>query len=185
MSISTISVLILATLPALHRGWAGWRNGAAVEIRYLLMFLFAVLFATACWQACLAPGEGLDPRKVAIWTFIGLFVAGCGVAAITVQIRSKIYRSVKPGRADQILGAVAGVFSGALLGACILWMATIAEPGKFESVDAAKRLAGAPRAIFQAIETLVGVPAGSPARTRYPVTMMIGDDASRAAVVWK
>jgi uncharacterized membrane protein required for colicin V production len=176
MSFPEISLLVLAALPIFYRAWSGWRYGASVELRYLLTFFFAVLVATRYWQPVTETLTGavtFEPRLIALVAFLALFAAGAAVAGFAVDLRSKFYQSVKANYVDNVLGLAAGLCSGVLLSACILWVSTIVMPGKFESVPHVKSLCGLPGTVVGAIETGVGVAPDSAGRTRYPVVTMV------------
>ena len=184
MNASDISLLVLAAVPFLYRGWAGMRYGASVEIRQALMFLFGTLVAIRYWQPCVEKVSGsvtFDPRWVALGVFVVLFTLGCLVAGLVVQVKGKAFQSVKSNYFDNVLGLVAGLFSGSLLGVCLLWLATVAAPGKFDSATVAHRVIDWPRDVFQCIETRVGVAPDSAARTRYPVVTLVPVPVNPAA----
>jgi hypothetical protein len=84
-------------------------------------------------------------------------------------LKAQVYQSVKPDYVNRGLGLLSGAFTGALLGACLLWLATIAMPGKFDTASQAVSLAAWPREIVRGIETnLAGVAPDSAGRTKYP-----------------
>jgi uncharacterized membrane protein required for colicin V production len=172
MSTSEISLLVIAVLPVLYRAWIGWRHGASTEVRHLLVNLFGVLVAVRFWQPwtqTISTGLTFDPRWIALSSFVLLYALGSAVAGFTVRLKSEVYQSVKPDPVNRGLGLLFGGFTGALLGACLLWLAMIALPGKFDAVPLAGSLAGWPRAIVRSIETnIAGVAPDSTGRTKYP-----------------
>lgn len=167
-----VSFVLLALLPAAYRAWQGWTHGAAAEVRHLVVNVFGLLVAIRYWQPwteALAGGLSFDARIVALAAFVLLYALGALVAAFVVRLRAPTYRAVGREPLQQALGVVAGGFSGLLLTGTILWMGTIAAPGKFDDLAPARDLAAWPQAFYQSVErTLAGVPAGSPERTRFP-----------------
>jgi hypothetical protein len=96
-------------------------------------------------------------------------------------MRAKFYKSVKANYVDSVLGLFGGLFSGALLAACILWVAAIAMPGKFSTLPQVQSLIELPRGVIASLETAAGVAPGSTGRTKYPVVSMVDvqiEDAS-------
>jgi uncharacterized membrane protein required for colicin V production len=176
MNISDISLLVVAAIPILYRGWNGFRYGLSAEIRHLLTIFFAMLVAIRLWQPCagkLVDALNFDQRWVTIGAFVVLFTIAAVVAGVIFKVNARIFQSVQMNYPDKVLGLAGGLFSGALLGACILWLSTIAMPGKYDSVDFAKSLIDFPRDVFQSIETVVGVAPDSAARIQFPVASMI------------
>ncbi len=176
MNYSDISLLVVAAIPVLYRAWTGWRYGASTEIRYTLMLLFGVLIAMRLWKPCtekLVDALNFDPRWITIGAFVILFAVGAVVAGFIMNVKARVFQSVQRNYLDNFLGVATGAFSGALLGACILWLATIGSPGKFDSASYAQTFLGFPRQVFQSIETLVGVAPDSAARTQFPVATMV------------
>jgi len=189
MSPSEISLLVVAALPVFYRAWIGWRHGASTEIRHLLVNFFGVLVAIRYWQPwtqTIAGGLTFDPRWVALSSFVLLYALGSAVAGFAVRLKSQVYQSVKPDYVNRGLGLLSGAFTGALLGACLLWLATVAMPGKFNAVPQAVSLAAWPRDIVRGIETgIAGVAPDSTGRTKYPQVTVAevpvdGADASPA-----
>ncbi|MDD5199173.1 MAG: CvpA family protein [Terrimicrobiaceae bacterium] len=176
MNPSEISILLIAVLPILYRGWSGWQHGAAIETRHLLVNLFAILVAIRYWQPwteLISRGLTFDPRWIAAGSFVALYFVGAAVAGVVVKMKAPAYQSVKSDFPNHALGLATGAFTGALAGACVLWLATVAMPGKFDSFAPAQSFASLPRDVFQALETRVaGVEPGSAARTRYPQVTM-------------
>ncbi|MGH8048087.1 MAG: CvpA family protein [Chthoniobacterales bacterium] len=176
MNFPEISLLVIAALPILYRGWRGVTYGATIELRYTLTFFFAALVAARYWQPwaeTLIGAVTFDPRIIATLAFLLLFGVGFLVAAFVVDFRAKSYKSVKANYVDNVLGLFAGLFSGALIAACILWVSTIAMPGKLDSKPELKAFCGFPGKILTAIETFVGVAPDSTGRTRYPEVTMV------------
>jgi len=172
MSTSAISLLVIAALPVLYRAWIGWRHGASTEMRHLLVNLFGVLVAIRFWQPwtqTISGGLTFDPRWVALSAFVLLYALGSTVAGFAVRLKGQVYQSVKPDYVNRALGLLSGAFTGALLGACLLWLAMVAMPGKFDEVPQAMSLAAWPRDMVRGIETnLAGVAPDSAGRTKYP-----------------
>lgn len=176
MNYSDIFLLVVAAIPILYRGWTGWRCGASVELRHSLTFFFATLVAIRFWQPCtekLTDAVNFDPRGIAIGAFVVLFTIGAVVAGAVFNLKAQAFQNVQRNYLDNLLGLAAGLFSGALLGACVLWLSTIAMPGKFDSVSCAQSFLGFPREIFQSIETAVGVAPRSAGRTQYPEATLV------------
>ncbi len=176
MNYSDLALLALAAIPILYRGWLGCRYGASFEVRQLLMIFFGMLVAIRYWQPCterLVDSLTFDPRWVAIGAFVVLFAVASVVAGVVVNAKAQIFQGVQRNYLDNLLGLVAGAFSGALLGACLIWLSTVAVPGKFQSMNYAQSFLRFPRDIVRAIETEVDMAPGSIARTRYPVATII------------
>jgi uncharacterized membrane protein required for colicin V production len=170
-----ISILVLALAPLLYRTWNGWRQGASVEVRYLLANLFGVLVAIRYWQPWtekISGGLTFDPRWVAIASFVALYGLGVLVAGFVVRLKGPSYRSVKPDFANKGLGVLAGLASGFIAAASVFWLAQVARPGSFETVPAFKDAGGALRGGMQSLETAVGVAPDSTGRTRYPLVTL-------------
>lgn len=193
MEFTALSLLVLAAVPILYRGWSGFRYGAAVEMRYLLTIFFAVLVAIRFWQVCTETLTGaitFDPRMIAVAAFVALFGLGAMVAGYVVDLRAKFYQSVKANYLNNGLGLVAGLLSGSLLAACILWVASVALPGQFDGRPELKPLIDFPRVAFQAIESGMGVAPDSAGRTKYPEVTLVdvpveGGPAPEGAVLMR
>lgn len=201
MTAADISLIALALVPPIYRAWRGWREGAATEVRFTVVILFALLVAIRYWQPtaeALSAGLTFDPRLVALGAFGILFVVGALVSGYAVRLRATTYRSTEPDPVNRLLGLIAGFVSGGLVGAAFLWLATIAAPGKLDALPMARAISDAPRAVYQTIErSLAGVPAEGDARTRFPVVTVThvatgeitadGGEVrkSRGAVAWQ
>lgn len=176
MTFPEISLLVLAAIALISRARSGWRHGATVEFRYALTFLFATLVAARFWEPAaktLTSAVTFDPRFVAVIAFLALFAVSAVVAGVVVRTGAKAYQSVKANVPDQVLGLVAGVFSGALIASCIIWGAQVAWPGSFDTIPAARSLAGLPQKLVTSVENLSGMAANSAGRTRYPKVTMV------------
>lgn len=202
MEFAATSLLVLAALPVLYRAWSGVRYGASVEMRYLLTIFFGVLVAIRFWQPLtetLCGAINFDPRLLAVGAFLVLFGLGAMVAGYAVNVRAKVFQSVKANYLNSVLGLVAGLASGALLGACLLWISVVVVPGQFDSQPRLKEFIDFPKTVFQSIETLMGVAPDSAGRTKYPQAGLVdvevkdGKDVPagailmqrRGAVTWK
>lgn len=172
MTFSDLSLLAVAAILILYRAWAGWRQGATNEMRHLITNLFGLLFAVRFWQPCaesLIVGVTIDPRWVTTGTFVALFGVGAMVAGFVVKLNAPAYQSVKADYVNQGLGVVAGIFSGALLGGSLLWLASVATPDQFAAAPSAKALAQFPRDVVRRLEgSVAGVGAASPSRMKFP-----------------
>jgi uncharacterized membrane protein required for colicin V production len=191
MEITEISLLVLAAVPILYRGWNGWRYGASAEMRYLLTIFFGMLVAIRFWQPCtekLCDAITFDPRIIAITAFGVLFGIGGMVAGYAVNLRAKFFQSVKANYLNNLLGLFSGLLSGSLLAACILWVSSVALPGKFDSPPELQSFRGFPQAVFKSLETAMGVAPDSSGRTKYPVATIAdvpveGGNAPEGAVL--
>jgi len=171
MEFTAISLLVLAVVPLLYRGWSGFRYGASVEMRYLLTILFGVLVAVRFWQPLtekLCGAITFAPRLVAVSAFLLLFGIGGMVAGYAVNVRAKFFQSVKANYLNSVLGLVAGLASGALLAASLNWIGNVALPGQFDARPDLKAFIDFPRTMVQSIETFMGVAPDSSGRTKYP-----------------
>ena len=123
-------ILILAALAVIGlRGWLGWRFGATSEMRYVLASLFAVLVAQRYWyRASTAASDivKLDPQFVAAAMFVVIFLIAWMVGALAVNLKGEVYQSVTPNPSENVLGAICGLISGALLGGSLLLVASTA-----------------------------------------------------------
>jgi uncharacterized membrane protein required for colicin V production len=175
MSIELI-IFLVALLPIVLRGLLGWRAGATFELRHTLVYLFSLLAALRYWK----PGTeialgifGSDPQVVSAIVFLLVYLIAAVVSGIIVNLKGEFYQSVAPNKLDNVLGAICGIFSGALLGGVILLLGAFLMPGKVENFDAAKfpvRLDQFPVWVFQTVETEVaGIAPNSDARTQFPV----------------
>lgn len=171
-------IFLLGLLPVALRGWIGWRTGATLEMRHTLVYLFAVLAALRYWRPASETVLGflpLDPQFAAAGVFLAIFVLAALVAALIVNLKGEFYQSVAPNLFDNALGAVCGVFSGALLGGVLVMLCAFVMPGKVEAFDAAKfpaRLDRLPQWVYQTVEAGVArIAAKSPAATQFPVAV--------------
>ena len=111
MNASDISLLALAAVPVLYRGWMGARHGASSEIRYTLAIFFGVLVALRYWQPVAEKLTGavtFDPRWVALAAFVILFAFGTAAAGLVVNLKAKVFQSVKANVADMACGCDPG-----------------------------------------------------------------------------
>ncbi len=176
MDYTAISLLALAVVPLLYRAWSGFRYGASVELRYMLTIFFGVLVAVRFWQPVaetLCGAINFDPRLLTIGAFFVLFGLGAMVAGYAVNLRAQFFQSVKANYLNQFLGLAAGLASGGLLAASLLWVACVAIPSQFDSQPEVKKFIDLPRAVFQSVETFMGVGAESEGRTRYPQVSLV------------
>lgn len=176
MNYSDIFILVLAVAAISYRGWQGWCAGAATEIRHSLMLIFGMLLAIRYWQSVaesLTKAISFDPRWITIGTFILLFSIGAVFLGVLVGLKGQTFQSVERNYLDHVLGLAAGLFTGVLVGASIVWLSTIATPGRFGSEKLAQSFLGIPRDVFCAIETGVGVAPDSAGRTHYPEASLV------------
>lgn len=177
MTISDLSLFGVALIVILYRAWAGWRYGATNEMRFVITNVFALLLASCLWRPCaqaLIAGVTLDPRWVTTGTFVALFALGGTVAGFVVRAGAKAYQSVKADYVNQALGLCAGLFTGAIMGGSLLWLATVASPEQFAAAPAARALAEFPASLVRGLETRVaGVDPASPGRLKFPRTTLV------------
>jgi hypothetical protein len=184
-----VLLLIALSLVAL-RTWMGWRLGASYEIRQLLAALFATLVALRYWYQ-VAEMITADSQLVAAGVFVALFVAAWLLVSQVVNFRGEVYQSVQPNPVDNVLGAVTGLLSGALLGGSLLLVLVVALPGKWDDFDAVKipvRLDEVPVAVFRSIEqNLAGVSAESAACAPLPQIQASGESSAERSwgIAWK
>ena len=191
MSVELIIFLVALILTGL-RVWMGWRLGATAEMRYVLAFLFATLVSLRSWHPLTAAVSELitmDPQILAAGVFALVFVVAWMLAALIVNLRGEVYQSVSPNPVDNVLGAICGLASGALLGGSVMLFFAIALPGKlggFEPDNFPVRLNHIPTGTFRLIEEgVAGVPADSPAHTLFPLVKIEHSLKGEVALVWK
>jgi len=184
-----LALFCIALVPALLRTLIGWQRGAAIEIRECFVTLFSVLAALRYWHPvsiALTGMLGLRPSIAAGAAFLGLFLAAAALAAFAIHLGGKRFQSVQENRPDQVIGALLGLVSGALLGGSLLLVTTIALSGGSFRLDPASlpaRLDRFPVTVFRLCEEKIArIPGGSPASTSLP---SVGpQDADRKGPVW-
>ncbi len=169
-----ISAVGLLIGPALYRAWLGWRDGATVEMRTVIVTVFGVLLALRFWE----PGTTLiaknvptaDPRYVAMIVFLVLGIAGASLAALAVKLKGYPFHSPERNVLDQVLGVIVGFFGGALLGGSLAMLMVIALPSRYGAEDTpefALKPGTVPVMFCRQIEEWVGIEPTSPDRTRF------------------
>lgn len=175
MSVELI-IFLVALLPVALRAGLGWRTGATFELRHTLVYLFSLLAALRYWK----PGTevalqlvSFDPQIVSAIVFLLIYLVAALLSGLIVHIKGAFYQSVAPNKVDNVLGALCGICSGALLGGVIMLLCAFVLPGKIETFDTAKfpaRLDQLPVWVFQTMETeLARIPLNSAARTQFPI----------------
>lgn len=174
MPLETILFLI-ALLPILWRGLCGYRMGATVELRYAIVFFFALLVALRYWYPATSVLHGMvpvDPQYLTAGVCILLFLIAAAIAATIVNLKGQIYLSVRSNPLDTILGVLAGVVSGTSIACSILLAASVALPGKVDNFAASNYplpLHQYPAAILRTLEQNVGhITQESTSRTPLP-----------------
>lgn len=178
MNTFVISTLIIAALPILVGMWRGWRNGATVELRYTLAISFGILVALRYWEPCtgmLTRAMNFDARWLAVGAAVVLFSLGFAVAGYVVRIKADVFPEVQVDPVNQVLGAFAGLFSGALLASGIIWISAVAMPGTLDSIEVARAFEGFSQTLADRIEGAVGMDAASAARIHFPEVKLIQD----------
>lgn len=170
-----LSVFLVALAPVLLRVWQGWRCGATREIRYLLMYLFAMLVALRYWYpATDAVSQWLprDPRLLAGGVFPVLFFVGAWLASFAIKWRAGHVQSVQANPLDNLLGAILGLFSGAIIGCSLLLIVSVELPVLMAGFDRQKFPLPAdqlPFGVFRMVErNVAGIPTQSLSRTPLP-----------------
>ncbi len=170
----TILAIVALAGPTLYRAWLGWRDGAATEMRIVIVALFAVLLALHFWKPAtdfLVGALPTNPRFLALAAFTGLTAIGVAAAGFAVRLKGYSFFEKKSNRVDQLLGVAAGLVSGALIGSTFALVLVIALPVYFadpEKPDMAQKIGVWPMRLCREVERLVGVPTGSAARTKFP-----------------
>lgn len=170
----TIILLVITAAPVLYRGAQGWIRGATSEMRYVLVYLFAVLLAVRFWQPgtdLLQKGLTFDPRYVAIGVYLLLFMLAAAVAGVAIRIKADLYRSVIADPINQILGLAGGLFSGALLGASLALILSLAIPARIDEADSPilESVILWPETLATAVATHVaGISPESESRLKFP-----------------
>ena len=185
-------LFLLVLVPVLLRGWQGRRHGATREIRHCLIYLFGMLAALRYWYPVTGAVSNwfhLDPRLSAVAAFVILFLLAAAVAAFAINFRAEYLRSVHASPANDWLGAILGLFSGALIGCSLLVLAVVGmpvlKPG-FDRHNFPLALEHLPFDAFRAIEQRVaGIPPQSPAHTPLPELSTGGNLAAKPVeFVW-
>lgn len=185
-------IFLLVLLPVLLRGWQGLRHGATREIRHCLIYLFGMLVALRYWYPVTGTVSNwfhLDPRLLAAGAFAVLFVVAAELAAFAINFRAQYVQSVQANPSNDWLGAILGLFSGALIGCSLLVLAAVAMPVLIPGFDRQKfpmPIERLPLEAFRAIEqNVAGVPLQSPAHTPLPELSTGGNpDAKPVEFVW-
>lgn len=106
-----------------------------------------------------------------------------------MNLRGEVYQSLLPNPVDNVLGAICGLVSGALLGGSVMLFFAIALPGKsggFAPDNFPVRLNHMPTGTFRLIEEVgAGVPSDSPEHTLFPLVKIAHSLKGEAALVWK
>jgi uncharacterized membrane protein required for colicin V production len=187
MNTFVISTLLIAALPILVGMWRGWRQGATLELRYTLAISFGILVALRYWEpftGILTRAMNFDARWLAVGAAVILFSLGFAVASFVVKIKEDAFPEAQSDPVNQVLGAVAGLFSGALLASGIIWVSAVAMPGALDSIEVAHALEGFSQTLADRIESAVGMDAASAARIHFPEVKLIqapADSTSSAA----
>ncbi len=171
--------LAVGILPVIYRAWQGWKFGATVEMRHVIVVLFAILVTIRYWQVATELVERaltMDARLLLLAVFAFVYTAATALAAFAVGLRSEMYRSVQSDPINSIAGVLAGVVSGSLLGGTLAMLLNIASPGKFD--PAPSPLVGEvirwPVTVYRFVETdIAGVAADSPDRTKMPAIELV------------
>ncbi len=186
--IPSLIILIVALLLVALRAWLGWRHGVASELRHLLATLFAVLLALRYWQPFTLWLEAyvkVPVQFIAAAAFIVLFALAWIAAAYVVNFRAGKYQSVQANLLDSSLGALAGIFAGALLGGSLMLVLAVALPGRVDGITEIRYplpIGQVPVQTFRIVQTCVaGIPADSSAATRFPEVQL----TSEPPLVWK
>ena len=185
-------LFLLVLVPVLLRGWQGRRHGATREIRHCLIYLFGMLAALRYWYPVTGAVSNwfhLDPRLSAVGAFAVLFFLAAGLAAYAINFRAQYVQSVQANPANDWLGAILGLFSGALIGCSLLVLVAVAMPVLAPGFDRQKfplPLERLPLDAFRMIEqNVAGVPPESPAHTPLPELSTGGNsDAKPVEFVW-
>lgn len=184
----SLIILIVALLLVALGGWRGWRHGAASELRHLLANLFAVLVALRYWQPLTLWLEiyvKVPVQFLAAAVFLILFILAWIAAAYVVNFCGSKFQSVQIDRMDSSLGALAGVFGGALLGGSLMLVLAVALPGRVDGITEVRYplpLEQVPIQTCRMVQTCVaGIPADSSAATRFPEVQL----TSEPPLVWK
>ncbi len=168
-------VVVIACVPVLLRVWHGWRDGATVEMRHVIMGLFALLAALHFWKPLTViaqRGIAIDPRLLAIAAFAVLYIAAAAAASFAVRLKAETYSNVRFDPMNKGLGLMAGLFSGSLMGAVLAMLLVFAIPTRFEDPETSRiplGIADWPVKIYRSFESNVArVERGSPSRTQMP-----------------
>ena len=187
-----LGIFLIALLAVLLRVWQGWRHGATREIRWLLACLFGMLVALRYWyQATEAVSRWVhrDPRLLAAAVFAVLFVVAAELAFFAIRRRAEHVQSVEPNPLNTLLGAILGLFSGAVIGSSLLLVFSLELPALTSGFDRRNfplPLEQLPLGAFRAIEkNIAGIPPQSPSHTPLPELPAGGEPASKPpGFVW-
>ncbi|HEY8902139.1 MAG TPA: CvpA family protein [Chthoniobacterales bacterium] len=187
MNTFVTSTLIIAALPILIGMWRGWRHGATLELRYTLAISFGILLTLRYWEpltGMLSQAMNFDARWLAVGAAVVLFSLGFALAGFVVRIKAEAFPEAQSDPVNQVLGAVSGLFSGALLASGIIWVSAVAMPGALDSIEIARAFEGFSQTLADRIESAVGMDATSAARIHFPEVKLVqapADSASPAA----
>jgi len=140
MSIETI-VFLAALAPVLIFAVLGWKWGATWEIRRFFVLLIGGLVAMRYCYDVTAYAMGfasVDPRLLGAALFLLLFALGAGVTAAVVNLRGDFHHSLEVNWLDNLLGALLGLLSGAVVGGAVLVVASLALPPFVAAFDASR-----------------------------------------------
>ncbi|MGC1480034.1 MAG: CvpA family protein [Chthoniobacterales bacterium] len=169
-----ILAFVLLAVPALYRGWLGWRDGATTEMRHLIVIVFSVLLALRFWE----PGTRIilnlvaaDPRWIALFVFSLLAVVGATFASLAVRLQGYAFHQAKANVVDQVLGVIVGLAGGTLVGGTLAMLMVLALPNRYgadDTPEVALRPGSLPLEFCRQVEELIEIDSRGPNGTRFP-----------------
>lgn len=147
-------ILILALVPVAVRASLGWRMGADLEIRRLLVYVLAGVVTLVFGNYVsewLAQGFGrVEPHILLACIFLVVFSITAGVATLVLNHLRPPAESDSVTPSERITGLVAGLLFGAFIGVVLIAVAGLAIP----SLDSASipLVGDKPLALLRAVE---------------------------------
>lgn len=166
-----ILIPVCLGVPILLAAWHGWSYGATYEFRHLLTHLIALLAAMWFWQSTNQAITGafkLDARLAAAIAFACVYGVAFAIAGYAVALKAPAYCSVEANPLDQILGILAGLFTGSIVGGAIVLILTLVTPPNVQLSETALVAREWPARVFRLAERIAGIPADSPERASLP-----------------
>lgn len=167
-------ILVLVVVPVVMRAVLGWRMGADVEMRRLLVYVVAgvvtLVFGNyvANW---LAQGFGrVEPHVLLACIFLVIFALAAGVATLVLNCLGVPAEGDALRLPDRALGFLVGLVFGALIGAVLIAVAGLIIPSLAPSFDSASipLVGDKPLVVVRALEKRIALAPWVPLPTPTP-----------------